>query len=750
MSRWQDTLSRPDATRAQPADSKLARPLHNPGRGSEVQPLRSRLDIAALRAAFDPIQISISGEQCGDLNRASKKEWLLTNGIGGYAMSTIVGLNTRRYHGLLVAAIRSPVNRVVVLSRMEESVIVPGAERALDTAFYPGVVHPRGYELLRGFTTYPSPVWTFAGKRWKIEKQVDLIAGENTVVVTYRLLSMPAAPTSASAKNTRRPARKTSPQPLESVKLRIRPMFAFRDSHQLSEKSDRLQKTFGVRSLDGQGSVMRCTPYPDWDPVYLVCRTAMFCEKPDWYRKVEYPQERYRGFEYREDLWSYGEYEVELHPGESVQVICTMHSPETHMANWDSRFEVERRVKIMSSAPDESVFARRLTLAADQFVVRREREVTSVLAGYPWHADHVRDTMIALPGLMLVNGRYREAKSILRSFARALDHGLLPNRFPDSSARTEYNSVDATLWFYVAIFKYLQYTGDFEFVKSELRIPLLETMRYLEEGTRFGISVDERDGLLTCGEPGLSLTWMDARDQDQVLTPRNGKPVEVNALWYNALKLMERLAERFSIPNDMARFARRAEKVEENFLPTFWNEKRGCLFDVVQGKEKDAAVRPNQILALSLPFPLLDSESAESIVKVVGDHLLVPMGLRTLEPGHVDYQGEYDGSRSERARARHQGTAWTWLLGSYVTALVKAKGAAARVEAGRLLQEAEKHLSQDGLGQISEMTWGSAPHWPRGAPAHAVAVAELLRAYYEDILGGNPAQRPEDVWQRRR
>jgi glycogen debranching enzyme len=243
---------------------------------------------------------------------------------------------------------------------------------------------------------------------------------------------------------------------------------------------------------------------------------------------------------------------------------------------------------------------------------------------------------------------------------------------------------------------------------------------------------------------------MDAKVDDKALTPRSGKTVEINALGYNALKLMERLAERFSIPNDRARFARRAEQVEENFLRVFWNDKRGCLYDVVHGVQQDASVRPNQILALSLPFPLLDSESAASMEQLVADRLLVPMGLRTLEPGHVAYQGEYDGSRTDRARARHQGSAWTWLLGSYVTALVKAKGADARVEAGRLLQAAEKHLSQDGLGQISEISWGDAPHWPRGAPAHATAVAELLRAYYEDILGQNPALRADDVWRRRR
>jgi predicted glycogen debranching enzyme len=373
--------------------------------------------------------------------------------------------------------------------------------------------------------------------------------------------------------------------------------------------------------------------------------------------------------------------------------------------------------------------------------VRRERDLASIVAGYPWMSDHARDTMIALPGLLLVNGREREAKSILRTYARALDRGMLPNRVPEGGERPEFGSVDATLWLFIAVFKYLQYTGDFDFVKTELRIPMLEIVRYYTEGARYGIRVDS-DGMLRCGEPGSALTWMDERIGDQPVTPRAGKPVEINALWYNALRIMERLAERFSIPSDMARFGRMADRIEDVFLPTYWNERAGCLYDRVDYDGPDDAIRPNQILAVSLPFPLLDSESAQKVVRVVSEKLVAPMGLRTLDPEHPEYKGMYDGDRRQRRSATHQGTAWGWLMGQFISALVKAYAGTGRVEAAKLLKPFEQHLFEDGLGQVSEMFWGNAPHWPRGVPAHAAAVAEILRAYHEDVLGKNPGRHP--------
>ncbi len=729
---------------------------------ASAEPMRGRGD------AFEPIQIRIAAEECRDLTRAAKKEWLLANGIGGFCASTVVGLNTRREHGLLVAPIGGGVGRAVVLSKMKETVHVPGATRSIDTSFYPGVVHPRGYELCTGFTRYPLPTFTFQGRRWHLERRVSLVHGEHAVVVRYRLLSPDEAPrieTSRVATDTEHvestgaprergahgkrrrgkraaksmePSHAASDAPVDRVLLRVRPQFAFRPLHTLAQKNGYIQRNISIRELGAHGSVMRCTPYPDWDPVYLVCDEARFAEQHDWYKSVEYPKDRYRGLEFTEDLFSYGSFECELEIGATMSVKCTLRAPETRTSPWTERQEIERLSRVMVSAPDDTPFARRLVLAADQFVVHRERDVPSVITGYPFICDYARDTLIGMPGLMLIPGRFREAKAVLRAYARALDGGLLPDRV-DEGERPHYGGVDATLWFYVAIFKYLQYTADFDFIRTELRIPMLETVRYFEEGTRCGVRVDD-DGFLRCGEAGQAPTWMDARVDGKPVTPRDGKPVEVNALWYNALRVLERVAERFSIPNDVARFSERARRVESGFHALFWNAAKGCLNDVVHRAGVDDSVRPNQLLAITLPFPLLDSESAESVLRVVRERLLVPRGLRTLDPEHPAYRGAYEGSDAERHYAAHQGTAWTWLFGSYLTALTKVRGAEGRAEAARLLEPLEHHLLSDGLGQLSELSWGNPPHWPRGNMAQATAVAEVLRAYHEDVLGRAPGQ----------
>ena len=764
---------------------------HLRARGGVAQPAQNAAARPDARSVFDAVQIRLDGRTCRELPRASKKEWLLTNGIGGYAMTTVTGLNTRRQHGLLVVPMRQPVGRVVVLSKMDETLMLPQGPVPLDTNFYPGVVHPRGCEYIDGFSLYPHPTLVWAGPGWRIEKTVSLVHGEHTVVVSYRMLppyrprrtekkgkaaraaggvpetGAPGVPSTAGADAQQRataggaaasgtatpatpgavagnPRPLTGPAdspPLEHLVLRVRPLFAFRAVGELGRESARLERTVGLRDLEPSGSVVRCTPYAEWEPVYLVCPQARLVESSDWYKNLEYPQDRYAGLEHREDLWSYGYYEATLSAGEPLTIVCTLQGSEKRPLVWPVEREVERRAQLMAQVPDDKPLAKRLALAADQFVVRRERDTTAIVAGYPWLPDHARDTMIALPGLLLLGGRFREAKSILRSHARALDRGLLPNKLPEGSERAEYSSVDATLWFFVAVFRYLQYTGDFDFVKTELRIPMLETVRYFTEGTRYGIQVDS-DGMLRCGEPGRMLTWMDERIGDVPVTPRAGKPVEVNALWYNGLRILERLAERFSIPSDMARFGKMAEKVEENFLATFWNGAFGCLQDVVEPSGPDGSIRPNQIFAVSLPFPLLDSESAQSVVRVVGEKLFVPHGLRTLDPQHPDFKPVYDGDAATRGAALHQGTAWAWLLGPYLTAMVKAQGAAGRLEAAKLLKPLEQHLTEDGLGQVSQLFWGGPPHWARGCPAHAAAVGELLRAYVEDVLGKNPGRAP--------
>jgi predicted glycogen debranching enzyme len=743
----------PGVTKPGPAPTAPQGSAHARALGGPARPVAASGPRFDTRNVFDPVQIRLDAKTCRDLTRASKKEWLLTNGLGGYSMSTVSGLNTRRWHGLLVAAMRPPVGRAVVLSKMDETLTLASGPVALDTNFYPGVVHPRGFEHIESFSLYPFPSVVFSGPGWRLEKSIYLVHGENTVVITYKMLpanrprradrkGKAARPAGGAGAGDADASRKEDEvEPLASLKLRVRPLFAFRAASELSLENDRIQRTFGIRAMDAGGSVVRCAPYPEWEPVYLVSPDADFVENPDWYKNVEYPQERYRGLDYREDLWSYGYYESKLQVNEALTVVCTLHSPEKRTVGWPVEREIERRAQVMLQIADDKPFARRLGLAAEQFLVRRERELVSVVAGYPWMNDSSRDTMIALPGLLLVTGRFREAKAILRTYARALDRGMLPNRLPEGSERPEFGSVDATLWFFVAIFRYLQYTGDFDFVKTELRIPMLETVRYYGEGSRAGIRVDA-DGMLRCGEPGRSLTWMDARVGEQPVTQRAGKPVEVNALWYNALRIMERLAERFSIPSDMARFGRMAEKIEDNFLPVFWNQAAGCLYDVVDYAGPDTAIRPNQILAVSLPFPLLDSESAQSVVRVVTEKLLAPMGLRSLETSHGEFRGVYDGDPKQRDAALHQGSVWGWWMGPYLSALVKANGAVGRIEAAKLLRPFEQHLLEDGLGHVSEIFWGNAPHWPRGCPAHAPALAEILRAYHEDVLGKNPGRHP--------
>jgi predicted glycogen debranching enzyme len=751
------------------ADGRTPQTAHTRALGGPARPAHASGPRFDTRVAFDPVQIRLDPKTCRDLTRASKKEWLLANGLGGFSTSTVAGLNTRRYHGLLVAQMRPPLGRAVILSKMDETLVLPAGPLALDTNFYPGVVHPRGFEHIEGFSLYPFPSITFSGPGWKLEKTIHLVHGENTVVVSYRMLpatrprrvgrrgkagaaagdsgvdaglgAAPSGSTDGASGSTSASADDAAIAPYPSLTLRVRPLFALRPADQLSEQNARIDRTVGTRAHEVHGSIARFTPYPDWDPIYLVCPQAQFIEQPDWYKSVEYPQERYRGLEFRDDLWTYGYYEIELETGDALSIACTLHAPERKAMVWPPEREMERRGQLVVQSPDDKPFVRRLALATEQFFVRRDRDVGAVLAGYPWSADVTRDTLIGMPGLFLSTGRHREAKSLLRWYARALERGLLPDRLPDAGVRPQFGSVDATLWFFVAVFKYLQYTGDFDFVKTELRIPMLETIRYYSEGTRYGVRV-ESDGLLRSGEPGMALTWMDAIVDGKPVTQRAGKPVEVNALWYNALRIMERLAERFSIPNDMARFARMADKLEENFLPVYWNARAGCLYDCIDAGGADASIRPNQLFAVSLPFPLLDSESAQSVVRVVGDKLLTPMGLRTLDPEHPDFKGVYDGDPSQRDGALHQGTVWAWLLGPYVSALVKANGAAARVDAAKLLKPFEQHLLEDGLGHVSEIFWGNPPHWPRGRPEHMLATAEILRAYCEDVLARVPGQKP--------
>jgi predicted glycogen debranching enzyme len=654
---------------------------------------------------------------CGDLGEACSREWLETNGIGGFACSTIAGMNTRRYHALLTAATRPPVGRAVLLSKLEETLVL--GERRLDLSVnqFAGAVHPRGYEHLGSFQLDPFPRFRYRSGDLQLEKTVFLVHGENTVVIQYELLGdlrgRPCA-------------------------LEIRPLIAFRDYHGLTHANDAIRRDVAI--LTGLAAI---TPYPDLPSLYFAHNAESVETQGFWYHNFEYEQEKQRGLDALEDLYSPFLLRFDLAGNSHAAIIASIaqHSPAEHAVAQAHRLqkqEIQRRSRIVDGAPAEDAFQRLLTAAADQFIVARGDQ-KSVIAGYPWFGDWGRDTMISLPGLTLVTGRFEEARNILREFARNIDHGMLPNRFPDSGEKPEYNTVDATLWMFHAVHEFLRYTGDYDFVRSELYQPLAGIIAWHERGTRYGIHLDS-DGLLHAGEHGVQLTWMDAKVGDWVVTPREGKAVEIQVLWYNALCVMARLSLVFNKYAESSHYTALAERTRARFAQAFWNESAGCLHDVVSDDGPDSSIRPNQIFAVSLPYPLLENEQALRVVEVVEWELLTPFGLRTLSPRDPRYRGRFDGDPRSRDGAYHQGTVWPWLLGPFLTAYVKVHGrtAEARRRADQFLDPLRAHLWEAGLGQVSEVFDGDAPHRPGGCFAQAWSVAEVLRTCIEDAKDQQP------------
>jgi predicted glycogen debranching enzyme len=397
------------------------------------------------------------------------------------------------------------------------------------------------------------------------------------------------------------------------------------------------------------------------------------------------------------------------------------------------RAEIARRSTIYAGAPQADSLVPALTCAADQFVVARANG-RSVIAGYHWFSDWGRDTMVSLPGIALVTGHLQAAREILAQFALSVDQGMLPNRFPDAGEQPEYNTVDATLWFFDAARAYLKYSGDREFLRAQLYSVLRDIVDWHERGTRYGIRVDT-DGLLRAGVPGMQLTWMDARVGDRVVTPRHGKPVEIQALWYNALRTMQQFAETLGDDSGLQRYRQMAVLAQASFNEKFWNDAAGCLYDVVGTDVRDASVRPNQVLAASLEYPVLAPGRAAAMLEVVRRELLTPFGLRTLAPSDPQYRGRCEGGVAARDGAYHQGTVWPWLMGPFISAYVKAhdRSAEARAQAARWLEPFRTHVLEAGLGQISEIFDGDPPHTPRGCIAQAWSVAEVLRAAAEDL-----------------
>jgi len=643
---------------------------------------------------------------CRDLDSASRREWLETNGLGGFASSTVAGIHTRRYHGLLVAATRPPLGRVLLLSKIEETLTIDGRSYQLSANQYPGAVHPQGYVYLKQFRLDPFPVFVYQIESVQLEKSVYMVHGENTTVVHYELHGQDQH---------------------HSYTLKLSPLIAFRDYHGATHQNDALNPALTI-----EADTVGVTPYRDLPSLYLAHEGGGVRQSGVWFHNFVYERERERGLDYLEDLFNPFTLTLDLSRKPAQAVIASTEAHPIESAVRWRRSEIERREAILTTLPDDR-FVRSLASAADHFIVKRGTHA-SVIAGYHWFSDWGRDAMVALPGLTLSTGRPELARSILLAFAGCVDQGMVPNRFPDAGETPEYNSVDATLWFLEAARAYLAHTGDLDFIRTNLYGVFSDIISWHERGTRYGIRVD-RDGLLLAGEPGVQLTWMDAKIGDWVVTPRQGKAVEIQALWYNALRVMEDMALRLAHPADGAHYQECAGRAQSNFAKLFWNSSENCLYDVVDGDKRDASIRPNQILAVSLFHSMLAPDLACRIVETVQRYLLTPFGLRTLSPNDPLYRGRYQGDARSRDSAYHQGTVWPWLMGPFLKAFVQVNGRSpgAREQARKWLSELTHYIDDEGVGLLPEVFDGDAPQRAGGCIAQAWTVAELLRTSFEDL-----------------
>ncbi|MFT4174497.1 MAG: amylo-alpha-1,6-glucosidase [Rhodocyclaceae bacterium] len=647
-----------------------------------------------------------------------EREWLATNGLGGYASASVLGIPTRHYHGLFVPNLTEPTGRFVCVPRVDElvttsqrTVNLGGAEFAEAPPNHDAATYLREFQLATMI-----PTWVFDIDGTVLEKSIVMPQGQNSSYLRYRVLEGPG------------------------VRIRVR---VFGAARRLSAHVPRDDAWPFVPHLVGHNVELR-TALGITVRILAQPASPFHLQRQIDYN-VLYSTERDRGYDHLEHLHSPGYFDLSVTPEGSAAVVFSTESWDVMAVPADALFEAEsaRQHQLMSLArAEDDVLAQHLTLAADQFIVtpgsRRDEallavasgsETRSVIAGYHWFNDWGRDTMIAFEGLTLCTGRHREARAILRTFSHYIKDGLLPNLFPEGAREAQYHTVDATLWYFHAIDRYLAYTHDPRLIE-ELYPILQSIIGHHLRGTHFGIAADPRDGLLAAGAEGYQLTWMDAKFEDAVITPRRGKPVEIQALWYNALQCMATWGDMLGV--DGGYYRSNAERVQESFNARFWNAETASLYDVIDGPDgNDASVRPNQIFALSLSHCVLDYVHWAPVLDIVTRHLLTPYGLRTLSPHDVRYQGHYSGDLRTRDSAYHQGTVWPWLLGAYVDAVLRVRGdtPATRVDARRVLAKFPAHLGEAGVGSISEIFDGEAPHTPRGTIAQAWSVAEILRVW---------------------
>ncbi|MBX7173339.1 MAG: amylo-alpha-1,6-glucosidase [Pyrinomonadaceae bacterium] len=638
---------------------------------------------------------------CTNFESATSREWLETNGIGGFANGTISGANSRRYHGLLTAATKPPLGRITMLSKFEETLTIDGKLYELSSNQYPNTIHPEGYKYLKSFALAPFPTWIYEVEGIEIEKTLFMVHGSNTTIIEYKIKDQKS-------------------KIKDQIEIELKPLLSFCDYHALQHETPNFNPNFEVFD-----NLVYLRPFAEMPALYLTHNAQSVENTGHWYRNFEYAIEKERGFDFHEDLFQ--PFSLKFDLTEDAIVIASTEPQQLSDALSFRMTEIARRDALIMQAEAKDEFTKQLVLAADQFIVKRG-EGQTVIAGYPWFSDWGRDTMIALNGLTLATNREEIARSILLEFSNHLSEGMLPNRFPDAGEIPEYNTVDATLWYFEAIRAYAEKTKDYDFVRQFLYEKLAETIAWHIKGTRYGIFMDE-DGLLHAGVKGVQLTWMDAKIGDWVVTPRIGKPVEIQALWYNALCVMADFANHFGNKAEKEQYEAMAKRAKKSFGEKFWNENEECLFDVIEGDAEDFSVRPNQIFAVSLPNTMLSIGQAKKIVQKVADELLTPVGLRSLSPKSKDYCPIYIGSPLQRDGSYHQGTVWGWLIGGFIDAYrrVNPKNKKTERQIWQFLHGFETHLSEAGLGQISEIFDADAPHLPRGCFAQAWSVAEVLR-----------------------
>ncbi len=673
--------------------------------------------------------ITITREAFRDFDEAIINEWLVTNGLGGYASSTLIGLNTRKYHGLLVASLHPPGDRRVCLAKLDEEVSVGSKNYPLATNEFYDKISPKGHVFLKEFALNPFPRYIYEVHNIQVRKTIFMPRKKNAVAVKYKVLNQGRA----------------------EAKIRIYPLLTCRHIHSVIERR-RKPMNFSQHQNGREVEFNSNNPKAS---VAIRSTMSNFNEKAVWIERLYYSEEARRGESSMDDCYQPGYFQVVVpHKRDrdfAVIAAASENNQECHeildalgstLYDVEGAFtsEIEERENLLTkfyenhSEVPTSDWLNWILLAADCFIATGASDRKSVIAGYFWFETWGRDTFISLPGLLLVTGRFNDARKILLDFMRHIKNGLIPNFIQDRLGEPAYNTVDATLWYVNAVLQYLKYTGDFKFVQQNLWENLKATIENHESGTDFGIRL-QSDGLLAHGP---RLTWMDAEIDGEGITPRAGKAVEIQALWYNALHTMQLLANKFDEFRTAEKYAEMALEAQKSFNEKFWNDESGCLFDVVADSGVDASLRPNQIIAAALDFTMLNKEMTEGVVNLVQRELVTPYGLRTLARNDFRYKGLYLGDRRSRDQAYHNGTVWAWLLGPYITACRKAQVSSDYELKQHLRSLFTQQIIHYGLGTISEVFDGDPPHEPRGCIAQAWSVAEPLRAYLEDVVWIRP------------